>query len=367
MTLPPSPPGPARRLRTPYLIATILTVLAFFGMIAERRHDLAWRAARDAVFDSIRAIDAGRVDPAHDGHLVHVTGHVAAAAPPTDPDTGQSAAGLRLVRTVEMFQWMNVSTSGPSEPQVRQIWLGFAYPDSLLPESVRAQGRSNPPMPLTSRTIEADAVTIGVLPLDRALARKLPLLRRQTLPPADLRPLSERLGRPLQAEGNLVTTTLPGAAPAIGDLRLHTRVEDTGPTPVSLLARQENGRLVPLAEAEARLVTSTVRAGAHDLASFTAQPAKIGQDWAWPVRAVALGLIALACFGVIYRDTDLSGWDNEIAAAILLIPATAAALPVWGLALGASLVVAPSPVMVALAAACGTAAILAAFRLWMRR
>lgn len=363
---PPASPAPPRRLSTPYLIATVLVVLAFFAMIAEQRHDLAWRAARDAVFDSIVPIPAAGLDPRHDGRLVHVTGHVTGASL-EDPDTGQRAEGLRLVRTVEMRQWMNVSTSGPGEPQFRQVWLAFAYPNSVLPESARAAGRTNPPMPLASHTVLAGTVSIGALPLDPALARDLPPLRRQNLPPGDLGSLSARLGRPLYAAGNLVTTTAPGAEPAIGDLRLHTRVEDTGPTPVSLLARQENGRLLPLGANEAQLVTSTVRAGAHDLDAFTSEPAMIGQDWAWPIRTMALAVMGLGCFAVIYRGADLSGSDDETAATILFAQALLVALPIWGLALGASLVIASSNAMTGIAATLGTAAILGAAWLWTRR
>ena len=136
MPPPASPANRPRRLSTPYLIATVLTVLAFFGMVAERRHDHGWQAARRAVFAGIVPIAADRPDPRHDGRIVHATGAVT-GAPITDPETGLGAEGLRLVRTVEMLQWMNVSTSGPNEPQVRQVWLGFAYPDILLPESAR--------------------------------------------------------------------------------------------------------------------------------------------------------------------------------------------------------------------------------------
>src|SRR3954469_18044058 len=50
-------------------------------------------------------IDPAQVDPANQGKLVHASGDMRAPAPVLDPDFGVSANGLRLVRSVEMFQW----------------------------------------------------------------------------------------------------------------------------------------------------------------------------------------------------------------------------------------------------------------------
>src|SRR5436305_8315140 len=50
-------------------------------------------------------IDPGRVDPANDGKLVHVTGNMKADTEPNDAEFGVSAEGLHLVRAVQMYQW----------------------------------------------------------------------------------------------------------------------------------------------------------------------------------------------------------------------------------------------------------------------
>ena len=50
-------------------------------------------------------VDPARVDPANDGKLVHLSGDLKPGAPLTDPDFTVSATALRLVRTVEMYQW----------------------------------------------------------------------------------------------------------------------------------------------------------------------------------------------------------------------------------------------------------------------
>ena len=50
-------------------------------------------------------IDPGRIDPANEGKLIHVTGTMKAGTAPNDTEFGVSADGLKLVRTVEMYQW----------------------------------------------------------------------------------------------------------------------------------------------------------------------------------------------------------------------------------------------------------------------
>ncbi|WP_163111384.1 hypothetical protein, partial [Acinetobacter baumannii] len=68
-----------------------------------------------------------------------------------------------------------------------------------------------------------------------------------------------------------------------------------------------------------------------DLAYFTMQAqAAIGSGWAWTMRLLALGLIAIGSCIVIYWGVDLTGWDNEIAGVVLMAPALLAAAPVWG-------------------------------------
>ena len=49
--------------------------------------------------------DAGKVDPANEGKLVHIMGAVSATAPLADPQFPVKATGLKLAPGVEMYQW----------------------------------------------------------------------------------------------------------------------------------------------------------------------------------------------------------------------------------------------------------------------
>lgn len=58
-------------------------------------------------------VEAGAeaVDPANEGKLVHVAGMTAVAGELSDPEFGISAAAMRLRRQVEIFQWVEESSS----------------------------------------------------------------------------------------------------------------------------------------------------------------------------------------------------------------------------------------------------------------
>ncbi len=56
-------------------------------------------------------VENAPVDPANDGKLIHVTGPVVTGQVLTDDAFGIEVEGIRLVRTVEMFQWVESESS----------------------------------------------------------------------------------------------------------------------------------------------------------------------------------------------------------------------------------------------------------------
>ncbi|MBV9124990.1 MAG: hypothetical protein JO112_16675, partial [Planctomycetes bacterium] len=64
-----------------------------------RTHDLAAAQAK------VVAVNADRVDPAHEGALVHTTGEADTREGAADPDLGVAFPVLSLRRHVEIYQW----------------------------------------------------------------------------------------------------------------------------------------------------------------------------------------------------------------------------------------------------------------------
>ena len=100
--------------------------------------------------------DPARVDPANDGKLVHVSGDLKPGAPLTDPDFTVSATALRLVRTVEMYQWKeeiedrDAQELGGSEETVTTYEYHRVWSESRNDSSrfKRPEGHINPQMAL---------------------------------------------------------------------------------------------------------------------------------------------------------------------------------------------------------------------------
>ena len=53
---------------------------------------------------AVVTIDSGRVDPSHEGRLVHLTGFARTEDQPADREFGVSVHALKLIREVEMYQ-----------------------------------------------------------------------------------------------------------------------------------------------------------------------------------------------------------------------------------------------------------------------
>ena len=183
--------------------------------------------------------DPARVDPANDGKLVHVSGDLKPGAPLADPDFMVSATALRLVRTVEMYQWKEESEAetrknfGGSEETVTTYEYHRVWSESRNDSSrfKRPEGHVNPQMAYRATSYASRDATMGAfrpganvidklpandaVPLEPSLARKLSrprqgagpcrrrahLSRRQSVRSAHRRPadqLQDRAGRPDQ-------------------------------------------------------------------------------------------------------------------------------------------------------------------------
>src|SRR5262245_60534915 len=87
------------------VLGLVLVVLSCIGLFWNEGRAVQTAKSLAEGASLVIDIDPGRVDPANDGKLVHVTGTIKAGIVPIDSEFGVSADGLRLVRTVEMYQW----------------------------------------------------------------------------------------------------------------------------------------------------------------------------------------------------------------------------------------------------------------------
>jgi hypothetical protein len=226
------------------LIGLILTVgasvLLFWneGRAVQTARSLA--EGRGLVID----VDAARVDPANDGKLIHVNGEVKAVAPLRDAEFGVSATGLRLIRTVEMYQWKEEkhtdrhTTLGGSEDSnttysYHQVWNGSRIDSSHFR---RPEGHNNPQMRYTRTTFTARDATLGAFRPSEAALRLLPANQVVPVEQALADRLRGRISGPLQVtDGRLYLGAEP-SQPRAGDHRISFTTVPNGPA--SFIGRQ---------------------------------------------------------------------------------------------------------------------------------
>ncbi|MGG5818820.1 TMEM43 family protein [Falsiroseomonas sp. HW251] len=222
------------------------SVLLFWneGRAVQTARSLAEGAA------GVTAADAGRIDPAMEGRLIHVAGPLAVAKPPADRDFGlQSGPGTtRLVRRVEMFQWREDSQSerrtnlGGSQDTVttysyRQVWAA----DRIDSGRFRQQsGHQNPTPRYAGTTQTAPEAMLGARRISAAQlagigeARPLPLDQAMLTLPAGARIV-----------GDAIYVGADPERPRIGDLRI--RFEAAAPASASIVAAQAGDGFAPFA------------------------------------------------------------------------------------------------------------------------
>ena len=187
---------------------------------------------------------ADRIDPAHDGRFVHVSGPLSGLAPLSDPVFGVRVDGAtRLRRTVEMYQWKEERHSetrsklGGGQETVTTYSYSRGWSDQAIDSSHfrNPSGHANPPMPNRTQTFTAPQGRLGAWPLTEAVLGQLGAF--QPLPPDQV---PQRAGA-TPIEGGFQTGD-PNA-PRLGDLRVTFQVARTAEA--SVLGQQAAGGLQP--------------------------------------------------------------------------------------------------------------------------
>ena len=121
----------------------------------------------------VMSVAADRVDAANEGKLIHVTGSTTTDSKPSDADFGIVATGLRLERTVEMYQWKETSKSETKEKLGggTETVTTYTYSTDWSSRPIdssrfkQAEGHTNPPMSIQSETYQVPAAKLGAFDL----------------------------------------------------------------------------------------------------------------------------------------------------------------------------------------------------------
>jgi len=199
---------------------------------------------------AVIAVVADRVDPANEGRLIHVSGRTAVAGMLTDPAFGMSVEGVKLKRTVQMYQWKETSKSqtekklGGGTETVTTYDYGKTWSSTFIDSSSfrEPQGHENP-RDMPYRTVEqrAPQVLLGAFRLSPSLVAAIDDYQPQAMTGENPLP-AEIEGRGRIHDGGFYIGADP-FSPGVGDLRISFQA--VLPGDVSLISKQTGDTFVP--------------------------------------------------------------------------------------------------------------------------
>jgi hypothetical protein len=279
------------------IVGALIGILLVLGSIV-----LLWWNEGRAV-EAIRALDrgakqvveaqAGAVDPAKEGKLLHLSGMMETKAPARDTAFGIGADSLlRVKRTVEMYQWVEHKEShsrknlGGSETTettytYRKEWTDHPVDSSHFREP---GGHGNPAMAVRSATIDSQDVRLGAYKVDRAVLDAVSAFT--TLDPGQ----ATNLPQGYRKDGDMLYRGADPNAPAIGDVRIHYKAV-TAQT-MSVVAAQANGSLAPFSDSNGYKI-GLAEPGVVPAAVMFKEKAHEESVLTWILRAVGFVLMLI--------------------------------------------------------------------------
>jgi hypothetical protein len=228
-------------------ILVALTVLLLFwneGRAVKRYKDLKEGAG------IVVSTDSSVVDTTREGKLVHATGEAKTFAPLKDEVFGISEQAIKLIRNVEMYQWVErestetKTNTGGSETTRKT----YSYSKSWKPSLVSSanfkvkNGHKNPTeMKYKSATQVADGVTMGAFQLPLFLVKKIGGATPLSVDSIDA--ASEEIKTKACPYNGGFYFGADSANPMVGDLRVN--FSSVRPGPISLVAQQKGDSFTP--------------------------------------------------------------------------------------------------------------------------
>jgi hypothetical protein len=282
------------------IIVAVAVVLLFWneGRAVKRANDLEEGAG------SVVMVTSDRVDPAMEGNLVHLTGETKTPGFLEDPEFGIAATAIKLIREVEMYQWVEVENSEEktSVGGTTETTTTYTYEKEWRDNPVDSTrfkvtfGHENPrEMKYRSSTLMAEGVTMGAFDLPAFLVSRIGGATR--LPVESLEKAAEEIKTAARLHESGVYFGANPGSPAVGDLRISFLAVPTGP--ISVVAQQAGKSFVSLRTAtggELYLLENGI-VSAEDMFRMAHERNKF---LTWAIRVGGFFLLSIA-FGMVLR------------------------------------------------------------------
>lgn len=254
---------------------------------------------------AVVTVSPDSVDAANDGKLIHVTGPVSTTSRPTDATFGISVDGVRLVRTVEMYQWKETSKSettnkvGGGQETVTTYSYSKEWSESPNNSSnfKVPDGHANPPMEIRSERFQVPDAKLGAFTLSERVISGLGGEKALTLT-TDMTAAIDAAysgNKRVTVAENRIYLGFSSTNPAIGDYRISYEVAPLGVA--SVIGEQRGGGFEPY-QTMAGDQLLMVDDGAVPAEKMFADAQSANAVLTWILRVVGLVLLAVG-FGML--------------------------------------------------------------------
>lgn len=247
---------------------------------------------------SVVSVAADVIDPSNQGKLVHVSGPVTTDSIPTDALFGISRPSVRLIRSVEMYQWKEESRSetktklGGGEETVTTYTYSKGWEDNAIDSGSfrKPDGRANPAMEINGAQFQIPSAQLGAFALDRPVIDRIRDNENFPITKDQLPAIEKAFGGTQKvsiANGRIYLGRDP-ASPAIGDYRISY---DFVPVGVISVVAGQNGSGFAAYQTKAGDRLLMVDGGAVPADRMFAEAVSDNTMVTWLLRAVGLVLL----------------------------------------------------------------------------
>jgi len=247
---------------------------------------------------AVISVSADKVDPANESKLVHLSALAQTTDLVSDPEFGVEQKAIKLVRTSEMYQWVETQKTetqkklGGSEEKktVYRYEKQWASKVNDSGEFKIPAGHSNPPIKYPERTDTAKNVTVGAFSLPPAMLNDLAQSTPLTLDASALAKASpevQRIGTlhdgSFYLRPDASSASFDATAPEVGDLRVRFSVVPAAV--VSLVAQQQGNSFAPY-QTKAGDPISMIKTGTLTAAQMFSSATDANETLTWILRLV---------------------------------------------------------------------------------
>ena len=259
----------------------------------------------------VRSVSPAALDSVNNGRLVHVTGDLTVAGPIVDPDFGQRANGVRLLRRVEMYQWKEDAQTeartklGGAEERTTTYSYERGWSDAPIDSNrfKEPRGHTNPLMTYQTRDTVAAGARLGAFAVPEHLLEGFGTPRPLPANETQANALQIRVSKPVRVLDGVLYVGRDPQQPSIGDMRIS--FAEVPVQRASVVAMQSRGSFAPFLT-RAGTQVELIAAGDVPATAMFQEAEQENTSFAWILRAAG-ALLMLVGFGLVLRPLAVAG------------------------------------------------------------